>query len=181
MGQDNENDAKPESQISAKYMDIAITDTLHRTPSKASTLRDNKLSDPIVKAFPLGHQTESVKDGIVAFVSNNSFIDQIVFRRNAITPSSRLRQLLYCSISVETFRKNPKLSGTTHNVFGIQVGVSINPAQFETKKLAPLQLNMPPLMSTGARARRFEFLDRLGPWVDRKSMATKPTRRCDVT
>ena len=23
-------------------------------------------------------------------------------------------------------RKNPKLSGTTHNVFGIQVGVSIN-------------------------------------------------------
>jgi predicted helicase len=23
-------------------------------------------------------------------------------------------------------RKNPKLSGTTHNVFGIQVGVSVN-------------------------------------------------------
>ena len=30
-------------------------------------------------------------------------------------------------------RKNPKLSGTTHNVFGIQVGVSIN---FSSKGLA---------------------------------------------
>ena len=33
-------------------------------------------------------------------------------------------------------RKNPKLSGTTHNVFGIQVGVSIN-FFVKTKREAP--------------------------------------------
>jgi predicted helicase len=31
-------------------------------------------------------------------------------------------------------RKNPKLSGTTHNVFGIQVGVSINLFVRKSKK-----------------------------------------------
>jgi predicted helicase len=33
---------------------------------------------------------------------------------------------IYVLDLVGNVRKNPKLSGTTHNVFGIQVGVSIN-------------------------------------------------------
>lgn len=64
-------------------------------------------------------------DGIVAFVINNSFIDQIAFDG----VSKNLAQDFYAIYIIDlggNVRKNPKLSGTTHNVFGIQVGVSIN-------------------------------------------------------
>ena len=64
------------------------------------------------------------RDGVVCFVSNNSFIDQIAFdgmRKNLLQDFTQIYHLdLHGNV-----RKNPKLSGTTHNVFGIQVGVGI--------------------------------------------------------
>jgi predicted helicase len=63
--------------------------------------------------------------GIVAFVTNNSFIDNVSFdgmRKHLAGDFSSL-YLLDLGGNV---RQNPKISGTTHNVFGIQVGVSIN-------------------------------------------------------
>jgi predicted helicase len=64
------------------------------------------------------------RDGIICFVSNNSFIDQIAFdgmRKHLMQDFTYIYHLdLHGNV-----RKNPKLSGTTHNVFGIQVGVGI--------------------------------------------------------
>ena len=59
-------------------------------------------------------------------------------------------------------RKNPKLSGTTHNVFGIQVGVSINffvrrsGKAFQTTRLS---FSTRASTNTGARKRKCRFLE----------------------
>jgi len=61
----------------------------------------------------------------VAFVTNNSFVDGKPFdgMRTHLAQDFDEIYVLDCGDNV---RKNPKLSGTTHNVFGIQVGVSVN-------------------------------------------------------
>ena len=63
-------------------------------------------------------------DGIVCFVTNNSFVEQIAFdgmRKHLLEDFTQVYHLdLHGNV-----RKNPKLSGTTHNVFGIQVGAGI--------------------------------------------------------
>jgi predicted helicase len=119
MGQENENDQNKNRKY--KHWDNRIKDTY--TKDSKATLR-NKLSDPYVKAFRWA--SDRIRNGgIIAFVTNNSYIDQIAFdgmRHHLARDFSKL-YLLDLGGNV---RKNPKLSGTTHNVFGIQVGVSIS-------------------------------------------------------
>jgi predicted helicase len=64
------------------------------------------------------------KEGIVSFVTNNGFLDGVAFdgMRKHLADDFDAIYILDLGGNV---RKNPKLSGTTHNVFGIQVGVSI--------------------------------------------------------
>ena len=64
------------------------------------------------------------KNGLIAFVTNRSFIDKHAF--------DGFRQCIetefdYCYIVdlKSDVRENPKIAGTTHNVFGIQTGVAI--------------------------------------------------------
>jgi predicted helicase len=119
MGQENEND----NNQNRKYpvIDARIHDTYARD-SKA-TLR-NKLSDVYVKFFRWATDRLQGRDGVVCLITNNSFVDQIAFdgmRTHLLQDFTRIYHLdLHGNV-----RKNPKLSGTTHNVFGIQVGVGI--------------------------------------------------------
>jgi predicted helicase len=119
MGQINENDNNKNRKY--KVLDALVRNT-YAADSQAQLL--TKLSDPYVKA--LRWATNRIAgDGIVAFVTNDSFLDQAAFdgmRKHLATDFSRL----YILDLGGNVRKNPKLSGTTHNVFGIQVGVSIN-------------------------------------------------------
>jgi predicted helicase len=64
------------------------------------------------------------EDGIVAYVTNNGYLDGIAADgvRKHLAEDFDAIYLVDLNGNV---RKNPKLSGTTHNVFGIQVGVSI--------------------------------------------------------
>ena len=90
--------------------------------SKATLV--TSLSDPYVKAIRWASDRIGA-EGVVAFVTNNSFIEQIAFdgmRKHL----ERDFDSIYILNLGGNVRKNPKLSGTTHNVFGIQVGVSIN-------------------------------------------------------
>ncbi len=67
------------------------------------------------------------REGIVCLVTNNSFVDQIAFdgmRKHLLQDFSRVYHL-HLEGNV---RQNPKLAGTTYNVFGIQVGVGITVA-----------------------------------------------------
>ena len=121
VGQVNENDNNKNRKY--KEMDRRVADTYAKA-SKATN--KNALSDPYVKAIRWA--SDKIKDtgeGIVAFVTNNSFLDQIAFdgMRKQLAQDFDAIYVLDMGGNV---RNNPKLSGTTHNVFGIQVGVSIN-------------------------------------------------------
>ncbi len=87
----------------------------------------NSLWDPYVKFFRWAVDRLQGRDGIVCFVSNNSLVDQVAFdgmRKHLLQDFSRLYHL-HLEGNV---RHNPKLAGTTYNVFGIQVGVGITVA-----------------------------------------------------
>ena len=119
MGQTNEND----NNKNRKYptMDKRVEETYAQ--DSAAQLK-NKLYDPYVKAFSWASKRIG-KEGVVAFVTNNGFLDGTAFdgMRKHLAADFDAIYILDLSGNV---RKNPKLSGTTHNVFGIQVGVSIN-------------------------------------------------------
>ena len=115
----NENDDNKNRKY--KVMDKRVTDT-YAKDSKASN--KNALSDPYVKAIRWASDRIGA-EGIVAFVSNNSFLEQIAFDGMRKHLESDFDSIYVLDLGGNV-RKNPKLSGTTHNVFGIQVGVSVN-------------------------------------------------------
>ncbi len=102
------------------HLDRRIRNTF-AADSNATLL--NKLSDPYIKA--LRWASDRIGDeGIVAYVTNSGYLDGIA------TDGVRAHlaqdfDAIYVVDLGGNVRKNPKLSGTTHNVFGIQVGVSI--------------------------------------------------------
>jgi len=122
MGQKNES----ENNKNRAYP--VIDKRINQTYAKDSRATlNNKLYDAYVKFFRWAIDRLGGRDGIVCFVSNNSFVDQIAFdgmRKHFMQDFTQIYHLdLHGNV-----RKNPKLSGTTHNVFGIQVGVGITVA-----------------------------------------------------
>jgi predicted helicase len=119
VGQRNENDNNKNRRY--PVVDGRIRETYVKD-SKA-TLK-TQLYDAYVRFFRWATDRLQGRDGIVCFVSNNSFIDQIAFdgmRKHLLQDFTQIYHLdLHGNV-----RKNPKLSGTTHNVFGIQIGVGI--------------------------------------------------------
>ena len=117
MGQVNEND----NNKNRKYetMDKRVRET-YSQDSKARN--KNVLSDPYIKAtrWALDRIDE---EGIVAFVTNNSFLDGIAFdgMRKHLAEDCYAIYILDLGGNA---RKGLKVSDA--NVFGIQVGVSIN-------------------------------------------------------
>jgi predicted helicase len=115
----NENDKNKNRKY--EEMDRRVAET-YAKDSKATN--KNSLSDPYVKAIRWASDRIG-EEGIVAFVTNNSFVENLAFdgvRKNLEKDFDEI----YVLDLGGNVRKNPKLSGTTHNVFGIQVGVSIN-------------------------------------------------------
>ena len=119
VGQINENDNNKNRKD--KVIEKQIRDT-YAKDSRASNV--NALSDAYVKFFRRAVDRLEKRDRIVCFVTNNSFTDQTAFdgmRKNLLQDFTKIHHIdLHGNI-----RKNPKLSSTTHNVFGIQVGVGI--------------------------------------------------------
>ena len=119
VGQVNENDNNKNRNYETMAAHVA------KTYGKDSKARNKKaLADPYVKAIRWA-SSRIGEEGVVALVTNNSFLDGEAFdgMRKHLADDFDAIYILNLSGNV---RKNPKLSGTTHNVFGIQVGVSIN-------------------------------------------------------
>ncbi|QWR76109.1 type ISP restriction/modification enzyme [Candidatus Magnetomonas plexicatena] len=113
----NENDNNKNREY--KDVDKRIKDTY----IKASTAQKTKLYDMYSRFFRWASDRID-KNGIIAFVTNNSFINSRSFDgfRKCIED-----EFAYCYI-IDTrsdVRVNPKIAGTTHNVFGIQTGVAV--------------------------------------------------------
>jgi predicted helicase len=119
VGQKSENDNNKNRKHNV--VDGRVHDTYSKD-SKASS--KSKLDDAYVKFFRWATDRLQGRDGIVCFVSNNGFIDQTAFdgmRKHLLRDFDRIDHIdLHGNV-----RRNPKLSGTTHNVFGIQIGVGI--------------------------------------------------------
>ena len=119
VGQVNENDNNKNRKY--KTMDARVKDTYGKD---STATNKNKLSDPYVKAIRWASDRIG-EEAVVAFVTNNGFLDGVAFDglRKHLADDFDVIYILDLGGNV---RKNPKLSGKTHNVFGIQVGVSIN-------------------------------------------------------
>ena len=117
MGQTNENDNNKNRKYEA--IDKRIAETYVKD-SKA-TLR-NKLYDPYVKA--IGWASERIgEEGVVAFVTNNSFLDGLAFDGMRKHLAEDFDAIYILDLGGNA-RKGLKVSDA--NVFGIRVGVSIN-------------------------------------------------------
>ena len=116
-GQINENDNNKNREY--ETMDERIADT-YAKDSKA-TLK-NKLYDPYVKAIRWALDRIG-EEGVVAFVTNNSFLDGVAFdgMRKHLADDC---DAIYILDLGGNARKGLKVSDA--NVFGIRVGVSIN-------------------------------------------------------
>ena len=96
---------------------------IRETYVAASAAHKTKQYD-VYKRFIRWASDRLADDGIIAFITNRAYLDARQddgFRRVAAQEFSDI-YLLDLGSDV---RRNPKISGTTHNVFGIQTGVAI--------------------------------------------------------
>ena len=119
IGQVNENDNNRNRNYPVMSKQVADT---YAKDSKATLKK--AIADPYVKAIRWAADRIG-EEGVVAFVTNSGFLNGVAFdgMRKCLSDDFDVIYILDLGGNV---RQNPKLSGTTHNVFGIQVGVSIN-------------------------------------------------------
>ena len=115
--QQNEND----NNKNRKYPEIdhRIRDTYIR----ASTAQKTKQYD-MYKRFIRWASDRLADDGIIGFITNRAYLDTRQddgFRQVA---AKEFTDIYVLDLGSDV-RRNPKISGTTHNVFGIQTGVAI--------------------------------------------------------
>ncbi|MEY2487123.1 MAG: hypothetical protein QOH39_2771 [Verrucomicrobiota bacterium] len=170
----NKNRKYPEIDARVKYT--------YSEDSAATLLR--KLSDPYVKAIRYATDRlgeNGANSGIVCFVNNNSFITEKSFdgMRKHLEHDFDLIYLLDLGGNV---RKHPTLSGTTHNVFGIQVGVSINvfirlPRKPGDKRKAKIRYQAVPIPWT--KEEKYDFLEKKDSVDGVNWTLLKPNQRHD--
>lgn len=100
-----------------------VDERVKATFVKLSTAQKTKVYDMYSRfyrwAFDRMHD-----EGVVAFVTNRSFIDSRTFDGFRRYVTEEFGDIYVVDLGGDV-RANPKLSGTTHNVFGIQTGVCI--------------------------------------------------------
>lgn len=150
VGQRSENENNPNRKY--KVVDARIRET-YAKDSKATN--KNSLADMYVKFFRWASDRLDGRDGIVCFVSNNSFVDQVAFDGMRKHLAQDFQHIDHIDLHGNV-RRNPKLSGTTHNVFGIQVGVGITLAV--KKAGAPQRLRYHRVPEMWRKSEKLEFL-----------------------
>lgn len=110
----------------------AIDKRIKATYVKKSTAQKTKVYD-MYSRFYRWASDRLADEGIIAFVTNRSFIDSRTFDgfRKCIEEEF---DHVYIVDTQSDVRANPKIAGTTHNVFGIQTGVAVMFLVKEKKK-----------------------------------------------
>ncbi len=116
--QANEND----NNKNREYPDIdkRIKDTY----IYESTAQKTKLYDMYARFFRWASDRLS-ENGVLVFITNRSFIESRTFDGFRKTVAQEFSDIYVVDLGGDV-RANPKLSGTKHNVFGIQTGVAIS-------------------------------------------------------
>jgi predicted helicase len=116
--QDNYNSRNPNRPY--KRIDDRIGQTYRGLSNAQNT---NSLSDMYVRFWRWA--SDRVQDeGLIAFVCNRNLIDKVAFDGFRKTVGREFSDVWVVDLGGDV-RANPKLSGTKHNVFGIQTGVAI--------------------------------------------------------
>ncbi|MBN9042219.1 MAG: DNA methyltransferase [Rhizobiales bacterium 62-47] len=103
-----------------------IDELIKATYVKSSTAQKTKVYDMYARFFRWASDRLDINgDGIIAFITNRSFIESRTFDGFRKAVSSEFNEVWLYDLGGDV-RANPKLSGTKHNVFGIQTGVAIS-------------------------------------------------------
>ncbi|PKO41068.1 MAG: DNA methyltransferase [Betaproteobacteria bacterium HGW-Betaproteobacteria-3] len=116
--QANEND----NNKNREYPDI--DQRIKATYIAESTAQKTKLYDMYARFFRWASDRLDA-NGVLAFVTNRSFIESRTFDGFRKTVAQEFADIYVVDLGGDV-RANPKLSGTRHNVFGIQTGVAIS-------------------------------------------------------
>lgn len=125
--QQNENDNNKNREY--KKIDTRIKETY----INQSTAQKTKLYDMYSRFYRWASDRLRDDDGIVAFITNRSFIESRTFDGFRKVVSNEFQEIHVVDLGGDV-RANPKLSGTKNNVFGIQTGVAIAFLVKDTKK-----------------------------------------------
>ncbi len=108
----NKNDPAPQADKRIKQTYLA-----------ESTAQKTKLYDPYVRFLRWASDRIGAQ-GIVAFITNRSYLDSRQADGLRKTIALEFQEVWIVDLMSDV-RKNPKISGTKHNIFGIQTGVAI--------------------------------------------------------
>lgn len=111
-----------ENNANRKYpeVDKRIKETFIK---EGSAQLQNQLYDMYVRFYRWAMDRID-QNGVVAFVTNRSFIDSRTFDGFRKCVQNNFNHI-YIVDTQSDVRVNPKIAGTTHNIFGIQTGVAI--------------------------------------------------------
>ena len=115
--QQNENDNNKNRTYA--HIDARIKNTY----IKASTAQKTKLYDMYARFYRWASDRLG-DEGVVAFVSNRSFVESRTFDGFRKMVAQDFNEIWVVDLGGDV-RANPKLSGTKHNVFAIQTGVAV--------------------------------------------------------
>ena len=102
-----------------------IDKRIRQTFSAESTAQKKQFEDMYFRFYRWAmDRIDNENGGMVAFVTNRSFVDAI-FTDGFRSVICREFDYLYIVDTQSDVRKNPRISGSKHNVFGIQTGVAI--------------------------------------------------------
>ncbi|MFI3221919.1 MAG: hypothetical protein QX191_02670, partial [Methylococcaceae bacterium] len=108
----NKNDAAPTADRRIKETYLAD-----------STAQKTKLYDPYLRFFRWASDRLG-EEGVLAFITNRSYLDSRQADGFRKTVAKEFQEIWLVDLMSDV-RKNPKISGTKHNIFGIQAGVAI--------------------------------------------------------
>ncbi len=101
-----------------------IDKRIKETYIAASTAQKTKLYDMYARFFRWASDRLD-ENGVLALITNRSFIDSRTFDGFRKMVAQEFNEIHVVDLGGDV-RANPKLSGTKHNVFGIQTGVAIS-------------------------------------------------------
>lgn len=115
LNENENNKNRPYPEIDKRIKDTYIAE---------SAAQKTKVYDMYARFFRWASDRLD-ENGVLAFISNRSFINSRTFDGFRAVVAQEFNEIRIIDLGAD-IRANPKLSGTTHNVFGIQTGVAVS-------------------------------------------------------
>src|SRR5437867_822831 len=102
-----------------------VDDRIRRTYQELGTAQNQIALFDMYTRFFRWASDRLAENGVLAFISNRSYLDSRTFDGFRNSVAKEFSEVRVVDLGADV-RENPKLSGTKHNVFGIQTGVAIS-------------------------------------------------------